>query len=418
MHSIKVAAKLFRLSHSQWRDREHLHRLQLRRLQNLVEKAYETVPFYRERFTEAGVRPEDLRDLDDLRRLPITTKSQLREADPEAIVSSEYDMIELAQECTSGSTGEPFEIYLDPDFLAERDALFLRALSGAGYRPGSKLMLITERQPTTSDRWLRWRYSPLDGSPATHFELLTEFRPRILYGGLTPVRRLAEYVSEREVGVNSHTPSLVITTAETLNDETRRMLSRTFGAPVRDFYGLSETGMLAWECANCGIRHLSEDTTIVEFHGSSVDDEARRLVVTNLSLRAMPIIRYRTGDLVVPGSLERCTCGRWLRGVERIEGRLVDCLRLPDGRRVSPYRITLSLERVEGIRRYQVVQRKPADILVRYEAEPARPADLTDRIRKSLKHALGFAPAIEIRETTHLRAPPGEKFQVVESRIE
>jgi len=415
MRELRTAASFLRLTRSQFARPERLREIQLDRLKKLVRHAHETVPFHRERFRRAGVRPEDIRSVADLERIPVTTKAELREADPESLLSSAFGPGQIVTERTSGSTGEPLRIHFDPGYVVERDALFLRGLVSAGYRPGSRVLLLTGTAPRRRRRWLRWRYASITASAQSHRALFDEFRPHVLYGPRTPLRRLAELVAADGAGRGAC--SLVVTTAERLDGPTRALLSDVFRAPVRDFYGLTETGLLGWECAGCGIRHLSEDATIVELHHSRAAGASRVAVVTPLGLRAMPVLRLRTEDLVVPARPGRCGCGRWLRGLRRVEGRLVDCVHLRDGRVVSPYRLTRELERVVGIGRYQVIQRDHDDFLVRIEPGPAPPGDLPERLRAAVGRAVGQAPRIEVRELERLRVPAGQKFRVVESRI-
>ena len=140
---------------------------------------------------------------------------------------------------------------------------------------------------------------------------------------------------------------------------------------LNETYGCTEVGPVAWECAAHDGYHLAAETTLVECLPQAAGDPSP-VVLTSLELRAMPLIRYAVGDLASPKAGPPCPCGCRLPRLARIEGRIADCVRLRDGRMRSPYHLTLALEQVEGLVRYQVVQEELDRFLVRAQgrAEP------------------------------------------------
>lgn len=404
------------LQRNQWRSPGEIRRIQCEKLRRLAAHAYRTVPFYRDRFDAAGITPDDLRTPEDLARLPVTTKAELQAAGPDAITSLAYPRGTLKEEHTSGSTGRPFTVRFDPRFVRVKNGMFLRALGAAGYRPGRKLMLVTADPPRPSRPLLRWRYASIQDPPERMHEILNEFRPQVLYGCMTALRQLATYIDA--TGAACHRPGVVVSTAETLDERTRHLLAETFGAEVFDIYGLTEIGFVAWECGRHDGYHLAEDTAIVECADGT---DASPLVVTNLELWGMPLIRFQTGDLAQPKAAGPCACGRGLRRLEGLAGRVVDAVRRRDGGSVSPYRLTLALEHIAGIRRYQVVQEDFDDFLLRVEAggDPGdgNPEDLEAAAREAIGGVLGPGIRVRLRREESLDPPPGRKFRVVESRL-
>src|SRR5690606_13468305 len=150
---------------------DRLQALQRAKLRAIVKHAYKTVPFYRQRFGEAGIRPEDIRSTADLAHLPVTTKADLQAAGKEMIVSRDFTEGQLRWELTSGSTGQPLATAFDGRFVAVRDALFLRALETAGYRIGDRLLRMTSAAGKRRRPWLRWRYLSVQHTPE---EMLAE----------------------------------------------------------------------------------------------------------------------------------------------------------------------------------------------------------------------------------------------------
>jgi phenylacetate-CoA ligase len=364
----------------------------------------------------AGVSVESVRDVEDLERIPITTKADLQEQPPERIVHRGFDRERLSVERSSGSTGRPFDVLYDADFRAVRDSLFLRSLATAGYRFGNKLLLVVGPRPKSrSRRWLRWRYASILDSPEELYDAFASQRPDFVYGCVTPLRMLAEELSTRPA--LRFRPRGLVATAESLDAQTRRLFESTFRCEVFEFYGMTEMGVVGWECAAHRGYHLSEDSSILEAIPAGDGSGHRRLILTNLELLAMPFIRFDSGDL---GALEpdtSCSCGRSLTRLGRIEGRDVDCIRLRDGRSVSPYRLTCAFEKLPGVRRYQIRQRDHDSLAVRVEARDGTGDDIESGIRRALASLVGPEVRVTVERTARLRTRPGAKFRVVESAL-
>lgn len=403
------------LLRAQWLDREKLKAIQEQKLRKLVKHAYSTIPYYKRRFDEAGIDPAAIRSLDDLARIPITSRSDLQCLEEGAIRSSLFSSEALTSEHTSGSTGRPSTIYYDSDFIEVRNGLFWRALHTAGYRAGQRVMLVTTRRGNRSRRFLRWRYVSIEESPETILAKLNRFRPHILYGCLSPLRLLTTHL--RDSGRSVHRPRVVISTAETLDCATRWRMEMTFGAEVFDIYGLSETGIIGWECRQHNGYHIAEDTAIVEFTPSDTDGPESKLVVTNLDLLAMPYIRFETGDLVVAGPTSRCACGRTLRRILRVEGRTLDSVKLQNGHAISPYRLIHALGAIPHLERYQVVQETLDSFTVRFESRCGNGRELTEEICLAVRRVVGAQVHVRLHREATLEPRPGQKFRLVESRI-
>lgn len=403
-----------RMRRAQWLSCERLAALQLRKLQAIMAHAYDTVPFYRRRLETAGITPADIRALDDLRHLPVTTKAELQQAGEEARLSRAFRRDELEAERTSGSTGRPFMIFRDPGFVRLSKMAFLRALTTGPYRLGDRLLLVTGTTKRPPPRWLRWRYVSSEAEPEATLAQLRAFRPRVVYGFLTPLRQLAALALAR--GEVLPPVRAVYTTAESLDGASRALLAEAFGAEVFDIYGTTELGATAWECPAHAGYHVAEDLTLVEYLPSAAPD-VHRLVATNLELRAMPLIRYEVGDLAAPASGDRCPCGRMLARIARIEGRLVDCVQLADGRRLSPFRLTLAVEAIPGIERYQIVQEEIGRFLVRVQGSGAGDPATAAAIRAALQAEVGVDSRVDLCWEVDLGPPAGCKFRVVECKI-
>jgi phenylacetate-coenzyme A ligase PaaK-like adenylate-forming protein len=394
------------------RGREALELLQERKLRRVVRHAARYAPYYRRLFDGAGVDPESIRLPQDLLRLPVTTKKDLLNAGDDAF-STFYRRDELVTHRTTGSTGEPMTMRFDPGFEQVRRLAFLRALLAAGYRPGERMLMLKPGDPGRAARWTGIQTVRFDESPPELLERIGQFRPRVLYGWVTPIRELALHA--RNSGARIDGLRAVITTAEALDRPARELFAAAFGADVYDIYGLTEMGTVAWECSQHAGLHLSEDIALidrVERGGESP------MIMTSLELTAMPLIRYQTGDVAMAPDAEPCACGRVFHRIPQVSGRMVDCLRLPGGRLLSPYSVTLALESIPDLVRFQVLQEQTGALLVRYESgAEAAAMHVPDAIRNALGRLVGDDTRIEVRREGSINPPAGRKFRVVESRM-
>ena len=414
MNPVSIYLSYRSLQRSQWFNRETIRNLQEDKLKHLIRYAYQHVPYYQTLFDDIGLKPADINSLDDLSKIPITTKANLQIIPPVERISDRFNLDELVAEHSSGSTGQPFTAYFDKHFVITRNNMFLRALRVMGYRPGQKLMLITAGHNRTR-RWFRWHYASIESSADNLIEQLNKFCPSILYGCTTPLRLMALHA--KKSGLRLHHPKTVISTAETLDEDTRFLLKETFGATVYDLYGLTEMGLVALQCPAQEGYHLSEDTTIVEFkHDEQYQSD--RLIMTNLELKAMPLIRFQTGDLAKVMDNVNCSCGRQLQRIERIEGRMIDCIRLGNNRVISPYRITLALEKIAGLGRYQILQNDIDLFTVRIENNNSDQTAMKLCINNALRPVLGSNAQFMIKLEDSIIPLPGKKFRVIENRIE
>lgn len=397
-----------------------LEQLARDRLRWTLENASQTV-FGARRFTEAGADGEPW--LDDpeaaLRALRPVTKGEMRTAGRDALVGGR-ELATWWSSRSSGSTGEPFRVFYDARAWAMVKYLVkLRARAACGVRWSHRVALLDAIPPEDEGRLaLEWtgrvrRISVLQ--PAERVAArLAAFRPHVVYGLPSALLEAGHWLSgaHDELAV-----SAVFTSGELLDGDTRRMLRELFGAAVFDVYGSSETKEVAWECQAGGM-HINQDVTWVEV----LDPEGDRLpeggegeiVVTLLVNRAMPIVRYRTGDLgsLLPGA---CSCGLALPRLRVVTGRETDVLELSGGRRVSPYAITCALEAVPGVLRYQVSQVGPDQLRVRARtASPGDSADPAADIRRALERAIPGPLTIEIEFVEHFETGPRAKFRVVQ----
>lgn len=357
--SLKLASQIAFLLRSQWWDDERIAAYQERKLTRMMRHAVSAIPFYQ----ALGIRPESIVSSGDLSRFPYLTKSLLQEHASE-FLDPRFTARRLHASRTSGSSGEPTTTYFDHGaWLFSKYAIKARRVIATASPLGKRLLIVADKPlPAPKSRNLAGlvqirRKSMLDPM-AEHAELIRTFRPHMIYAFPSFMLELLDFVRGR--GQDVPPIPVIMTSSELLTPGARRQIETAFASHVYDVYGSTEFKEIAWQCRE-GSYHLNFESVFVE-------TRAQNLVVSDLRNVAMPLLRYDLGDqgLVEPGG---CSCGRRSPRLQAMTGRESEMLLLPDGARIFPYALTLTIEQVPGIRRYQIVHVAPAE--VRLDVVPA-----------------------------------------------
>jgi len=331
-------------------------------LRRLVRRAYEQVRFYRRSFEQAGLTPADIRTAQDLTKLPVIDKQVLRAQPPEDLLRAGDRVERLTRLSTSGSSGTPFDVYLDARSRNLRKAQSLRPYLANGRRLTDRCLLLTGH-PVHDPKWFErlgvLREYRLDCKlpPAQQLAAVDAHRPQVIQGypsALTSIAALA-----RDERRPLHRPRLVFTDSELLTAESRRLIADMLGPPV-DVYGTWETGNIAYQCERRQGHHVAIDCVVLEVLAEDGNPAAAgaegRLVCTVLDNDAMPLIRYDLGDIAA-WATEPCSCGRSFPLLRLLSGRANDRLRLADGQTISPEGLLARFDSMSaGVREYQVIQ--------------------------------------------------------------
>ncbi len=358
------------------RPAEENDAVQADRLRDVLRRAVERVPYYREvwrRRRAQGYDPSRLADW------PILEKEQLR-ASPERFLADDVDRRELIAEHTSGTTGTPLHLWWDRAATQRHYALFearWRRWYGVSRFDRWAMLggrLVASMAQTRPPFWV-WN-APMRQLYMSSYHLSPELTPyyldalkryeiRYLWGYTSSLYSLAQDVLR--LGLDRVPMTVAVTNAEPLYDFQRAAIAEAFHCPVRETYGMSELVACAGECER-GRLHLWPETGVVE-----VLEDARPLepgvvgdlICTGLLNDAMPLIRYRVGDRGsrVAGSMP-CACGRTLPMLGGIEGRLDDVLLTPDGRRIG--RLDTVFKADWPIREAQIIQDRPDEVRLRF----------------------------------------------------
>ncbi|MGW3015289.1 phenylacetate--CoA ligase PaaK [Streptomyces longwoodensis] len=417
-------------------DQEALRALQLERLRASLRHAYANVPFYRESFDKAGVRPEDCRSLADLARFPFTTKADLREHYPYGMFAVPRDRIRRLH-ASSGTTGRPTVVgYTDGDLGTWSD-LVARSLRAAGGRPGDTVHIAYGYGLFTGGLGAHYGAERLGctvvpasgGMTSRQVQLIQDLEPRIIM--VTPSYMLTLLDEFERQGVDARSTSLEVGVfgAEPWTEEMRREIEERFGIDAVDIYGLSEVmgPGVAQECVETkdGL-HVWEDHFYPEvvdpFTGEVLPEgEEGELVFTSLTKEAMPVVRYRTRDLtrLLPGT------ARVFRRMQKVTGRSDDMVILR-GVNLFPTQVEEIVLRTPGVAPHfqlRLTREGRLDALtVRAEARPdASPEDRVTAARAiaaAVKDGIGVSVAVEIVDPESLERSVGKIRRIVDERVE
>jgi phenylacetate-CoA ligase len=345
-----------------------------KKLRRLVQVAWRYVPFYSRHWRSVGARLAAMTFPRQLSELPVVRKSDLLVEKAVDLIDSRYSEGSLIVEKTSGSSGQPMQIHKDSGTARRRGLRFLRALLRCGYRPGQKLLVISTRRSGGLMGLARWQYVDLRDQ-----DLLAEYqraRPTVLYGPLSSLLQICDYAQRK--GMQLFQPSMLISTAEQLMPLQRAQLEKSFRCPVADFYGMTEVGLVAFRRPSAQNYEVASVNLILEYLPTRDGTGAERLIVTDVTGGARPVIRYDTGDLVYREAQNHAS------GIRQFAGRNVDRITLLSGETISPYRVTLCLEELPDVRGYQVVQRRDLSLDVYFNSDDQH----TDRVRQDISTAL------------------------------
>ncbi|MED4922834.1 phenylacetate--CoA ligase PaaK [Geobacillus thermoleovorans] len=350
LHDIETAA------------RSELEAIQLVRLRATAERVYERVPFYRQRFDEKGVKPEDIRTLEDVRKLPFTTKRDLRDHYPFGLLAVDLSQC-VRVHASSGTSGKPTVVAYTKQDIDHWADIVARAIVIAGGKPGDVIHNAYGYGLFTGGLGLHYGSERLGavtvpvsgGNTDRQVMIIEDFQPTVICATPSYVLNIAERM--KELGKDPRQTSLKygIFGAEPWSEEMRRTLEETFDMKACDIYGLSEVigPGVAMECheAQNGL-HIAEDHFLVEVIDPKTlepvaEGEEGELVFTSLTKEAFPVIRYRTGD-IASVTRERCICGRTTARMSRVKGRVDDMI-IIRGVNVFPSEIEHHLLRVSEL---------------------------------------------------------------------
>ncbi len=420
-------------------DPEDRYKLQSARLVKQVKRVYHQVPFYREKMQERGLEPGDIRGLEDLEKLPFTTKTDLRDNYPFGLFAVPQSEI-IRLHASSGTTGKPTVVgYTRRDIACWQECV-ARCLTMAGVTTHDKVQVSYGYGLFTGGLGLHYGVEnmgamviPISTSRTRkQLQLMEDFGTTVIACTPSYLAHLMDGIIENNIKdrLKLH---IAICGAEPWTDELRQKIQDGLGIDLFDIYGLSEImgPGVAQDCPYHNGGHIQDDYFLPEILAPDSDEvledgETGELVITTLTKEALPLIRYRTHDLTSL-SHERCDCGRTSARIARFRGRSDDML-IIRGVNVFPSQIEAALMQLgESKPHYQIIlDRKnnmdTFDILLEVEDrffsdEVAKLEQLTRKVTRILAQALGLNPHVQLVEPNTIeRSTDGKAHRVIDRR--
>ncbi|MDI6702742.1 phenylacetate--CoA ligase family protein [Methanothermobacter wolfeii] len=420
-------------------DPEERQELQLKRLQKTVKRAYENVPYYHKRLKEAGVFPEDIETLEDISKLPFTTKNDLREAYPFGMFAvPDEEIVEV--HTSSGTTGKPVVSGYTKKDLEIWSEVMARALTMGMATKKDRIQNCYGYGLFTGGLGVHYGAQRIGatvipisaGNTKRQIEIMQDFGTTVITCTPSYALYLAEVLEKEGVDIGALNLKSGIFGAEMWTEEMRNAIEERLGLTALNIYGLTEIigPGVAQECPEKNGLHIFED----HFYPEIIDPRTLEklpygrkgeLVLTTLTREGMPILRFRTKDITALRN-EACGCGRTLVRMDRITGRSDDMLKIR-GVIVFPSQIERALLGVKGLEpHYQIVVTRPEfldELEVRVEASPELFSDEVKHveeakrmIEKHIHNEIGLRVNVTLVEPGSLPRSEGKAVRVIDKR--
>ena len=394
------------------------------------------VPYYRELFQSLGIQCHDINEtnvFDIYKKLPVLGKDTLRTRTPE-FKSDNAAQYHPKSVTTSGTTGTPLELFWDKGSNVMEFCSIQRLWRWARFLPGQSFLDIRSRiiandaNHLVEENGIRYLYNwkvrgleftsdLMDSSNINaYYDVLLKYKPRLVRGHPQSIQHLVQLLTQK--GLTDWKPKAVTSASETLFQFQRNQIESAWHVPVLDSYGLTEHNVFIAQCADGGY-HISPEYGICEIlddNGQPVAaGEEGWIVVTSLHNYVQPLIKYNTLDRAVSGGDRQCSCGRTLPLIDKLIGRITDCLYTEDGRRFSGTHFPFYGRK--GIVKARLIQEDFQQVNVEVVATEAfnqtEEDILLDLLNKKVDNKLQF----QIKRVNEIKQSVAGKYRFVVSKV-
>jgi phenylacetate-CoA ligase len=417
------------MEQSQWLSVEQMEQLQLYRLREFLVRIGTDVPYYREVFHKLDFNPATLNAVEELQRLPLTGKAEIR-ANMDQMRAQNSGVMEKFS--TGGSTGEPLIFYRGKERISHDVAAKWRATRWWGVNIGDPEIVVwgspielgsQDRIRLLRDKILRTELlSAFEMSNANllqFIERIRKFKPRMLFGYPSSLALIAEFSSKNGYKMDNLGIEVVFVTSERLYEHQRRTIETAFGAPVANGYGGRDAGFIAHQCPQ-GAMHITAEDIVVEIVGEDGKvlpcKERGEIVITHMSTGDFPFVRYRTGDI---GSLSgaTCTCGRGLPVLEEIDGRSTDFVIAADGTVLHGLALIYVLREIPQVEAFKIIQKAIGTITVQLVISACDTAKLEKNVTEQFRRRMGNPLVVNFEYVPRIEREASGKFRYVVSQL-
>lgn len=397
---------------------EELEYLNWKKTKDLLIHAYETVPFYYNRFEKIGLHPTDISSEKYFYQVPILKKGDIRD-NYDDFLSNKFSRKKIKQITTGGSTGIPLKVGRDKSIVREAQKWRIQSWWGVNltdnlatvYRdlPYSKLEKLALRLAYWPQKLIKLDASSIEKKNIKRFlDKINKKKPKMVHGYVGGIDTVADFILREDITIYS--PKVVWLTAAPITKIQEKKISKAFNAPVCDQYGCSEVYFISAECPKKEGLHILSDLRKIEF----IDDrnqpsDSGKLLITDLEDWAFPLIRYMNGD---EGRLlnKKCSCGMELPLMDKVKGRTSDNLIFENGLTVSgEYLTTIFDDFTDEVDRFQVVQTSANEMEIRVQSSiDSDLKRITELVKKRVSKKLKNKVLINTQIVDHIEDDQGK----------
>ncbi len=415
---------------TQWLTQDEVKSLQLKRLKAFLSDVNQHVPYYQQLFKQINFDPAEINSLDDLCRLPFTTKPLIRKHSEQLKADN---AIGLSKFNTGGSSGEPLIFYIGKKRVSHDVAAKWRATRWWEVDIGDVEAVIwgspIELGGQDIVKWIRDKFLRTHLIPAFEMSVskvegfisqIIALKPKMLFGYPSALAHIATQAERSGIQLNKLGIKVAFVTSERLYDHQRQKIEQVFNCPVANGYGGRDAGFIAHQCPE-GSLHITAEDIIVEI----VDNEgavlpmgqAGEIVVTHLATCDFPFIRYKTGDIGVLSD-QQCNCGRGLPLLKEIQGRTTDFIVAEDGTILHGLALIYVLRDIEGIESFKITQHSLQHTTVQIVKNKLYQMQNEERIQHEFKQRLGENVSIRLEYVSEIAKEKSGKFRYVVSDVD
>ncbi len=419
------------LKESQNWSADKLEKYQIQQLKKLLEHSYKNVPYYKKVFEEKGLKPEDIKSLDDLKLLPILTKEEIinnfKEFKPE-----NYSDKQLEYVTTGGSTGVPLGFFYEKKKTNARELAFIKTLwDRVSYDFRDKVVVLRGDiiSPNLVKKGQFWKYSfnklimssyhMTDENLFQYVEKIREYNPKFMQCYPSSITLLAKFMQENNIKPFSNLKA-ILCGSENIYAWQRELIESVLECRVFSWYGHSEKAVLAGECEKSNFYHVFPEYGIVEFldkdGNPAKENELAEIVATGFINFAFPFIRYKTMDLGT-FSRQKCSCGRNHIIIKKIEGRLQEFIVSSKGRYISMVAINMHSDVFDNVKQFQFYQEKKGEVFFNVVKKDNYTKLDSDKIKKELSKKLGDDVDLKIKFMENIPRTPSGKYRFLIQKL-
>ena len=405
---------------------------ELQQFRDPLQRAYLHIPYYKKLFDELGMDVSEIKNESDIGTIPFMTKELIRKHLSE-LLPDDIGMEKLIKVSTSGSTGEPLEFYQSSEIVMKEWAYTNYLWSRVGYQPNSsRLVLRGKIFRNQREKGIDWQWDALkrelscyifnmtDENMRLYCKKIEKYKPEYIHGYMSAVVMLCKYIEK--TGLKHHFKA-VLAVSETVLEEHRKYVERVLDTRVFSFYGHSERLVIAAECEQSTDYHVEPSygyAEIVDLDGKPITKPGieGELVATGFFNSAMPLIRYKTGDIAEWSDESACMCGRPHRRIKRISGRWnQDVLVNKGNAMISLAAINMHSDVFQNILKYQFYQSEVGKVILKIVvAENFMEKDLME-IKKQLQEKLGNNMDISVVVVEDIPINKNGKYKIVDQQL-